>query len=270
MDYKHIIRKSYELRRKIINIVYKSGKGHLGGALSCIDLILALYYGNFIFFEKKSTQNSNFILSKGHAAIALYVVLNDLELIDDDLLIKMNQGSVIGEHPDNGLPGIDVISGSLGHGLGIGIGRSIANKLDNSEVINYVLMGDGECSEGSVWEAAMSAPKFKLKNLYAIIDKNNFQQTGSNKEIMDLGNLSEKWKSFGWEVSEIDGHDIFKIKNCFDNSSSFDKPKLILANTIKGKGFSLTENNNEWHHAILTEKKYNEAIREIEAKDGNK
>jgi len=189
---------------------------------------------------------------------------NELETFEKD-------NSNLAGHPvKNREIGIDFSNGSLGMGLSIGIGLSIASIKKSEDYNVYVVLGDGECNEGSVWEAAMSAPKFKLKNLYAIIDKNNFQQTGSNKEIMDLGNLSEKWKSFGWEVSEIDGHDIFKIKNCFDNSSSFDKPKLILANTIKGKGFSLTENNNEWHHAILTEKKYNEAIREIEAKDGNK
>ena len=265
MDYKHIIRKSYELRRKIINIVYKSGKGHLGGALSCIDLILALYYGNFIFFEKKSTQNSNFILSKGHAAIALYVVLNDLELIDDDLLIKMNQGSVIGEHPDNGLPGIDVISGSLGHGLGIGIGRSIANKLDNSEVINYVLMGDGECSEGSVWEAVNFAGKIKLNNIIAIVDDNGLGILEQNTRLKPETN-KQVWEGFGWHVVNIDGHDIFSITEVLNQliSSNIEKPIVIIANTIKGKGISFMENKLEWHHGSLNEELYNKAIRELE------
>lgn len=265
MNVKNIVRKSYELRKKIIDIIYKSGKGHLGGALSCIDLILALYYGGFIFFDNQPKQNSNFILSKGHAAIALYVVLNELGLIDDDLLSKMNQGSVIGEHPDNKLPGIDVISGSLGHGLGIGIGRSIASKLDNSEVINYVLMGDGECSEGSVWEAVNFAGKIKLNNIISIVDDNGLGIL-EQKTILKPETDKRVWEGFGWHVTNIDGHDIFSIIESLNLliTSNIQKPKVIIANTIKGKGISFMENKLEWHHGSLSEELYNKAIRDLE------
>ena len=264
---------SKDLRKKILHTAFLAGSAsaHIGGALSIADLISVLFKYQIKNFKNKKNRD-RFILSKGHACLAYYCALNLIGSISDNELetFEKDNSNLAGHPVKNREIGIDFSNGSLGMGLSIGIGLSIASIKKSEDYNVYVVLGDGECNEGSVWEAAMSAPKFKLKNLYAIIDKNNFQQTGSNKEIMDLGNLSEKWKSFGWEVSEIDGHDIFKIKNCFDNSSSFDKPKLILANTIKGKGFSLTENNNEWHHAILTEKKYNEAIREIEAKDGNK
>ena len=128
-------------------------------------------------------------------------------------------------------------------------------------------MGDGECNEGSVWEAAMSAPKFRLDNLNVIIDKNNFQQTGSNEEIMNLSNLSEKWKSFGWDVSEIDGHNLKELKNYFDNNNKNKKPKILIANTIKGKGFTFSENNNNWHHSVVTKSIYDQGLEEL--KNGN-
>ena len=266
MNVKNIVRKSYELRKKIIDIIYKSGKGHLGGALSCIDLISALYYGGFIFFDNQPKQNSNFILSKGHAAVALYVLLNDLGFIDDHLLMQMNQGSIIGEHPDNEIPGIDVISGSLGHGLGIGIGRSIANKLDNSEIINYVLMGDGECAEGSVWEAVNFAGKINLDNIIAIVDDNGLGILEQHTRIKPETN-KQIWEGFGWHVINIDGHDIFSITEVLNQLISYkiEKPIVIIANTIKGKGISFMENKLEWHHGSLNEELYNRAVRELES-----
>tara|TARA_B100001179_G_scaffold220264_1_gene194592 strand:- start:1188 stop:1997 length:810 start_codon:yes stop_codon:yes gene_type:complete len=265
MDLKNIVSKSYELRKKIIDIIYKSGKGHFGGALSCIDLILALYYGGFIFFNKIANKNSNFILSKGHAAIALYVVLNDLGLIEDNVLSNMNQGSIIGEHPDHQVPGIDVIAGSLGHGLGIGIGRSVANKLDNSSLINYVLMGDGECSEGSVWEAVNFAGKIKLNNIITIIDNNGLGILEQKSKLKPETN-KKVWEGFGWHVTDLDGHDIFSIIESlnFLTTSNIDKPKVIIANTLKGKGISFMEDKLEWHHGSLSEELYNQAIKDLE------
>ena len=150
-------------------------------------------------------------------------------------------------------------------GLSLGIGVAIAAKKKKKNYNVFVLIGDGECNEGSIWEGAMSAAHLKLDNLTAIIDKNNLQQTGTNDEIMSSKNLGNKWKSFNWEVIEIDGHNIDEIINAFKHKS--DKPKLILANTLKGKGFKFSENNNDWHHKIMTKKQYDEALLELDTKE---
>ena len=151
-------------------------------------------------------------------------------------------------------------------GLSLGIGVAISSKKRNKKFSVYVIVGDGECNEGSIWEAAMAAPNFKLDNLYVIIDKNNFQQTGSNKEIMNVNNLKDKWSSFGWHTVEIDGHNIENIFKFFNDSKEINKPKAIIANTIKGKGFSFSENNNEWHHSVLSKSFYEKAIKELTKK----
>jgi transketolase len=148
-------------------------------------------------------------------------------------------------------------------GLSLGIGVALSSKKKKLNFNVYVILGDGECNEGSVWEAAMAAPNFKLDNLYVIIDKNNFQQTGSNKEIMSVENLKDKWSSFGWHAIELDGHNIEDLFEFFKNSQKIKKPKAIIANTVKGKGFSFSENNNQWHHSVLTKSLYEKAIKEI-------
>ena len=151
-------------------------------------------------------------------------------------------------------------------GLSIGIGVALANKKREKNFKTFVVLGDGECNEGSVWEAAMAAPNFGLNNLYAIIDNNKFQQTGSNKEIMDTSSLKEKWNSFGWDTTEIDGHNINDLYEYFENRKSINKPKALIADTIKGKGFSFSENNNDWHHSVLTKTLYEKALSEIDIK----
>ena len=162
--------------------------------------------------------------------------------------------------------GIDFSNGSLGMGLSLGIGVAISAKKKKKNFKVYVIVGDGECNEGSIWEGAMAAPNFKLDNLYVIIDKNNFQQTGSNKEIMNVENLKDKWSSFGWHTTELDGHNIPDLCNFFKESSKINKPKAIIANTIKGKGFTFSENNNDWHHSILSKSIYEKALKELEKK----
>ena len=148
-------------------------------------------------------------------------------------------------------------------GLALGIGVALALKKRKKDINVYVVLGDGECNEGSVWEAAMAAPNFKLNNLYAIVDKNNFQQTGSNKDIMDNPNLKEKWSSFGWNTKEVDGHNINELLSFFEEGRTVDKPKALIANTIKGKGFSFSENNNDWHHSVLTKSLYEKGLQEL-------
>ena len=263
---KEIISFSKEIRKKIIQMSLKAGSAsaHIGGALSIADIVSVLFKYQMKNFDK-SIERDRFILSKGHACLAYYSALNLIGLISDTEIetFEKNNSNLAGHPVKNRKLGIDFSNGSLGMGLSIAIGLAISSKKKKENFRVYVIMGDGECNEGSVWEAAMSAPKFELNNLSVIIDKNNFQQTGSNLEIMDLKNLNDKWKSFGWDVEEVDGHDIKEIKKYFDKKAENDKPKLLIANTIKGKGFSFTENNNNWHHAIITEKLFNEAMKEI-------
>ncbi len=242
-----------------------ASSSHFGGSLSTVE-ILSTLYKKFLKFDVSNPvwqERDRFILSKGHACLGFYSILYEMGYIkEDDLKLFEKNGSFLLGHPViNKKIGIEFSNGSLGMGLslGIGVAMSIKKRALASKV--YVLIGDGECNEGSVWEAAMSASHFKLNNLTVILDNNNFQQTGSNNEIMSSEKLFEKWKSFGWEVININGHDITEINDAFKKPATL--PKLILAKTIKGKGFSFAENNNDWHHKILTQKQYEEALKEL-------
>ena len=259
-----------KIRQNIIFTAFKAGakSAHIGGALSAADII-AVLYSDIIKIKKSKTLDDNrdrFILSKGHACLALYSALTEKKFLKKkDLETFESDGSILLGHPIiNKLSGIEFSTGSLGMGLSLGVGVALAGKKKQKKYKTYVILGDGECNEGSVWESIMSASHFKLDNLVIIVDRNNFQQTGPNQEIMNLGNLVEKWKSFGWETSEIDGHNIKDLKNYFDNLKKNKLPKVLIANTTKGKGFSFSENNNQWHHSVMTSKIYDEAIKEIE------
>jgi|TARA_Y100000310_G_C20646000_1_gene796593 transketolase len=267
-DIKKIKKFSVEVKKNILNMAFVAGasSSHFGGALSIVEII------SFLFSHKMKIKKNNpnwadrdrFILSKGHACLAYYAALSEIGYISKDELntFEKDNSNLLGHSIINRKLGIDFSNGSLGMGLSLGIGVSIALKKNNKDNSVYVVLGDGECNEGSVWEAAMAAPNFSLKNLYAIIDNNNFQQTGSNKEIMNTSELKEKWSSFGWDTVELDGHDLSQIYEYFSNNES-NKPKAIIARTIKGKGFSFSENNNEWHHAVLSKSLYEKAMKEI-------
>ena len=265
---------SKNIRKKILQMAFDAGasSAHFGGALSIVEILAILFSYKMNIKKKKDIgwdSRDRFILSKGHACLAYYSSLNLTGFIsDDDLKTFEKDNSSLAGHPvKNKKLGIDFSNGSLGMGLSIGIGLAISSKKKKKPFNTYVVLGDGECNEGSVWESAMAAPKFELDNLNVIIDRNNFQQTGSNKEIMDLGNLSEKWKSFGWNVAEIDGHSLLELKNYFDTRKDNKKPSALIANTIKGKGFSFSENNNTWHHSVITKSIYELGIEEL--KNGN-
>tara|TARA_B100001175_G_scaffold307213_1_gene306168 strand:- start:59 stop:886 length:828 start_codon:yes stop_codon:yes gene_type:complete len=261
---------AFNLRKNILKMAFEAGSSssHLGGALSIVEIVSFLFsYQMKIDKENISWEDRDrFILSKGHACLAYYAALAEIGFIDKNELntFEKDDSNLLGHPVLNKKLGIDFSTGSLGMGLSIAIGLSIAAKKKKKDFKVYVIVGDGENNEGSVWEAAMSAPNFKLDNLCVIIDKNNFQQTGTNKEIMNTESLSEKWKSFGWEVSEANGHDIIELFNFFEKKSP--KPKLLIANTVKGKGISFSENNNDWHHAVLTKNFYEKALNELEAK----
>tara|TARA_Y100001970_G_scaffold243737_1_gene309279 strand:- start:1095 stop:1928 length:834 start_codon:yes stop_codon:yes gene_type:complete len=260
------------LRRKVLDMAYYAGanSSHFGGALSSAEIISYLY-GYYMNFDKKNPlweDRDRFILSKGHGCLSYYAALSEIGYIKNDDLktFEKDNTDLLGHPVINKNKGIEFSNGSLGMGLSLGIGVALAGKKKNKKYRVFVVLGDGECNEGSVWEAAMSAPNFKLNNLTIIIDNNKFQQTGSNKEIMDTTNLKKKWESFGWDVFEINGHDLNEIDNFFSMTISSDKPKALIANTVKGKGFSFSENNNDWHHSILSKKFYDQGLEELNSK----
>jgi transketolase len=211
------------------------------------------------------SERDRFILSKGHGVLGYYTALVEAGFIpvEDLMTFEKSESYLLGHPVINRERGVEFSNGSLGMGLSLGIGVALAGRRRDQKYKVYVLMGDGECNEGSVWEAAMAAPHFKLNNLVAIVDRNNFQQTGPNSTIMSVGDISAKWGSFGWDVIEIDGHDVSEIYDALSSSIHPEKPKAIIANTIKGKGFSFSENNNAWHHAVLTKPQYETAISEL-------
>ena len=260
---------SKEVRKNILEMAFYAGasSSHFGGALSIVEIISFLY--SFKMKIDKNLPNweerDRLILSKGHACLAYYAALCEIGYISKNQLstFEKDDSDLLGHPVINRELGIDFSNGSLGMGLSIGIGVAISLKKKKKFNDVFVFLGDGECYEGSVWEAAMAAPNLNLSNLYAIIDKNNFQQTGSNKEIMNTENLVKKWSSFGWDTDEVDGHDVDKMYDIFTKKNSTNKPKAIIANTIKGKGFSFSENNNDWHHAVLTKKLYEQAKKEL-------
>jgi transketolase len=260
---------SKKLKKNILDMALHAGSNsaHIGGALSLTDIVACLY-SSIIKIDKTNPENEDrdrFILSKGHACLILYSALMEVGIISKSEIKNFESDNIdLPGHPViNRKKGIEFSNGSLGMGLSVGIGVALALKKKGKKNNVYVAMGDGECNEGSVWEAAMAAYNFKIDNLVAIIDKNNFQQSGSTDEIMKYKNLMEIWSSFGWNVIEIDGHNIEEIYDSLTINGIKDKPKLILANTIKGKGLKFAENKNEWHHSILTQKFYDEAIKDI-------
>lgn len=260
-----------KIRISIVKTGYEAGKkgAHFGGALSCVEILACLYGGLMDFDAKNPTgeERDVFLLSKGHASLALYAALAHVGYFPlEDLKSFEQDGSDLPGHPVMNLKrGIELSSGSLGMGLGVGIGMALGYRRKSFDKHVFVLMGDGECDEGSVWEGAMSAAAFHLDSLVVIVDRNGIQCDGATKDVMDLMNLGEKFSGFGFEAYETDGHDIAALYDVISKvmKSRNGKPKVIIANTIKGKGISFMENQPAWHHGVLTEKQYPEAMREL-------
>ena len=258
-----------KIRKNIIFTAFKAGSksAHIGGALSAADII-AVLYGEIMKIKKSKTIDDNrdrFILSKGHACLALYSALVEKKFLKKKDLetFELDGSNLLGHPIMNKLLGIEFSTGSLGMGLSLGIGTALAAKRKKMNYKVFVVLGDGECNEGSIWESILSACHFKLDNMIIIVDRNKFQQTGKNSSIMDLKNLKNKFKSFGCETVEIDGHNVKKIYESLINIKPNNKPKAIVANTIKGKGFKLFENNNSWHHSVITKSIYKEILKEL-------
>ncbi|MFX1384664.1 MAG: transketolase [Promethearchaeota archaeon] len=259
-----------ELKKDILRMIYNAQSGHPGGSLSCVNLIYILYYKIMRIKQDNPIwkERDIFILSKGHAAPALYAVLSKFGFIKrEDLLTFREFGSDLQGHPvKNKDFGIEISTGSLGMGLSIGVGCALAAKLDKyNDKYTYVLLGDGELNEGAIWEAAMSASHYKLDNLIAIIDRNGLQIDGSTEEIMALEPLAEKWKAFGWETMEIDGSNMNEIIKGFNKARSIiKKPKVIISYLIKGADVSFMEHTKKYHGRPPNKEEYKLAIKELE------
>lgn len=261
--------KATELRKDIVTMICKSKSGHPGGSLSVIDIMTALYYDvmNIDVANPQKEDRDRFILSKGHAAPALYAVLADKGYFDKELLGTLRQfGSPLQGHPDmKKIKGVEISTGSLGQGLSVANGMALASRLQNIPYRVYIAMGDGELQEGQVWEAAMTSAQYKLDNLTAFVDYNNLQIDGNVSDIMDVASVEDKFKAFGWHVISIDGHNFEEILKAIDEAKQTKgKPTMIVANTIKGKGVDFMENVCGFHGVAPTEEETKKAIEQLE------
>lgn len=254
--------KSYELRLDVLELVCHAKAGHIGGDFSVMDILVALYFEqmNVDPKNKDSADRDLFVLSKGHSVEAYYAVLAAKGFFDRDELIKTFSkfGSKFIGHPNNKLDGIEMNSGSLGHGLSVCVGMAIAGKMDKSPRRVYTVMGDGELAEGSVWEGFMAGGHYKLDNLCAVVDRNMLQISGSTETVMAHESLAERINSFGWHVIEVNGNDIAALNRAFDEAKSVKgKPTAIIANTVKGfGGGEIMENKAAWHHKVPSAEEY--------------
>lgn len=266
-------KKAVAIRREIVTMIHQAGTGHIGGDLSVTDILVDLYYKqmNVSPEQQKDPERDRFILSKGHSVEALYAVLADKGYFPKEELETYAQyGSKFIGHPNNKIPGIEVNSGSLGHGLSVGVGMALAARMDGRGYRTYVVMGDGECAEGSVWEAAMAGGHYKLDNLTAFVDRNRLQISGTTEEVMTQDSAEERWAAFGWNVLSIPGNDLAAIDDAVDLAKrTKGKPTVIIANTMKGCGVSFIENQVAWHHKVPTDEQYQKALEELAAKEAS-
>jgi len=267
MEQSILQRKSIEYRKTILKIIFESGAGHTGGSLSCIDILNVLYNSvmNITPENFSSFDRDHFIQSKGHSVEALYTVLLDCGFYkEEDLMTLNNFNSHFIGHPTKKVLGVEHNTGALGHGLSVAVGMALGLKMDQKKHQVYALLGDGELSEGSVWEAAMTASKYELENLTAIIDRNRLQITGSTEEVNPIEPLQDKFLSFGFNVIEVKGNDIVSLVEVFNQpKKEKNKPNLIIANTTKGAGISFMENQVSWHHKVPSQSEYDLAIHEL-------
>ncbi|WP_077533381.1 transketolase [Massiliimalia massiliensis] len=260
--------KSFSLRKDILDIIFRAKAGHIGGDFSVCDILNVLYnkHMNVTPENFDSPEHDRFILSKGHSVEALYSVLADKGFIpkEDLKTVSQFQSKYIG-HPNTKVNGIEMCSGSLGHGLSVAAGMAIAGKMDQAGYRVYVVMGDGELAEGSVWEGAMCAGHYKLDNLIAVVDRNRLQISGCTEDVMAQDSQDDRWASFGWNVLHAAGNDVDALDEAFTKAKAFKgKPTVIIADTTKGCGVSFMENQAGWHHRVPTAEEYEKAVAELE------
>lgn len=268
MTNKELKVKAEKLRLRLIDLIHAGGTGHTGGDLSVLN-VLTVLYNNVLNVDPKNPKKADrdrFVMSKGHCAEALYTVLNDKGFIpDSDMEQYGKEYAHLGGHPDVSIPGIEINSGALGHGLSVGVGMAIAAKMDNAKWRTYVVMGDGEQAEGSIYEAAMAANKYHLDNLVAFIDRNHLQISGNTEDVMPIESIHDRWTAFGWDVLEQNGDDIDSIVETIGKIDFNDhKPTLIISHTTKGEGISFMEGVAKWHHGVPNAEQFAEAEKEIE------
>ena len=261
--------KALQLRCNVLEMIGVGKAGHWGGSSSLAETMAVLYFHSMKLDKKnpKNPERDRLLLSKGHAALIQYAALCELGYFPREELQKVKSlNGLLQGHPDLSVPGIEAVTGSLGQGLSLGVGMALALRLDKKPNRVFVIMGDGEQSEGQLWEAAMAANNFKLDNLTAFIDWNKIQATGRTEDIFSIPHLDQKWRAFGWEVLTVDGHDVEKLITVIDQAKTIKgKPTLIILDTIKGKGVSFAENTPTYHNGTFDEAKYAQAKAELEA-----
>jgi transketolase len=262
MEYKSIL-----YRQAIIEMIFNSKSGHTGGSLSCVDILNVLYNHTMNITPENFSKidRDHYVHSKGHSVEALYVVLADAGFFDKELIFEFEKfNSIMIGHPTKYVNGIEQNTGALGHGLSLSVGMAMAAKMDEKDNRVFTIMGDGELSEGSIWEAAASASHYRLDNLIAIIDRNRLQISGPTREVMNMEPLADKFSSFGFAVREVNGNNIAELVDIFEKLPfESGKPNLVLANTTKGKGISYMENNVSWHHKVPSDSEYKQAMDEF-------
>lgn len=267
MTNKELRLKSVFLRKNLLKYIYLAGAGHTGGSLSCVDILNVLYNRvlNVDPGNLKNPERDRYIQSKGHSVEALYVTLADRGFFpESDLETLCKYKSHYIGHPTKKVRGVEQNTGALGHGLSIGVGEALAAKMDRKSHRIFSLLGDGELTEGSNWEAFLAAAHYKLDNLYVILDNNKQQITGSNQEVMNTGSVREKLEAFGWAVKEVDGHNLEALELALNRGPMEEgKPSFIIAHTIKGKGVSFMEGVVKWHHGVPSPEQYEKALFEL-------
>ncbi len=265
---KELENKAKQIRKTIVDILCKAGSGHPGGSLSATDLVTALYFAVLRYDPRNPQwpQRDRFHMSKGHCCPLLYTVLAEVGYFPKVELQNLRKlGSILQGHPDRSTPGVEVASGSLGQGLSVALGMSLAARLDKKDYRVYCLIGDGESQEGNIWEAAMAASHYKCDNLCVMMDYNGFQIDGKVSEVMNLEPVKAKWQSFGWHTIEIDGHNIKEILEAYEEAKTVKlKPSIIIAHTVKGKGVSFMENVCSFHGCVPTSEETKKAIEELD------
>ena len=261
---------SYRLRQNVVDMIMAGKAGHIGGDMSVMETMVSLYFHAMnISPENQDDPNRDmFVMSKGHCVETLYAVLAEKGFFPIEQVIREYSqfGSKFIGHPNNKLPGIEMNSGSLGHGLPVAIGMALAQRMDGRDSRTYVVMGDGELAEGSVWEGAMSATQYKLDNLCAVIDRNRLQISGTTEEVMHQDSVEVRFRAFGWNVLSVDGNNIDAMNAAFDEAKTVKgRPTLIVANTTKGKGSSVMENKAAWHHHVPSQEEYEQIMKDLKA-----
>lgn len=269
MDTKQLQLIAEQNRKRLVEVVYAAKAGHIGGDLSCLNVMTALYFhvmNGLNPKDPKAPLRDRFVLSKGHCVESLYVTLEAKGYLKPEVLDTLGQfGSILSGHPTIEVPGIEVNSGALGHGLSIGVGMAIAAKMDQQPWRTYVMMGDGEQGEGSIYEAALAANRYHLDNLVAIIDRNHLQISGNTEDVMPIDNIHDRWTAFGWDVILMNGDSMDDIIRTFDNIDyNNGKPHLLVSDTTKGKGVSFMEGIAKWHHGVLNAEQCEAAVAEIQ------